>query len=125
MQIHRSHPVSRFLASIPGIGPITATAFAATIPGPSMFRSGREFAAWLGLTPRQNSSGGTCRLGGITNKDIAIFDIPWYSEREQWSDIPKRAPPWLDHGLTDSLSAGVPWLSRLRLPTSLLASPGQ
>lgn len=68
VQIHRNHPVCRLLASIPGIGPITATAFAATIPDPSTFRSGREFAAWLGLTPRQNSSGGTCRLGGITKQ---------------------------------------------------------
>ena len=66
--IHQSHPVCRVLSSIPGVGPITATAFAATIPDPSMFRSGREFAAWLGLTPRQNSTGGKTRLGGITKQ---------------------------------------------------------
>jgi len=66
--IHQSHPVCRLLSSIPGIGPITATAFAATIPDPSVFRSGREFAAWLGLTPRQNSSGGKSCLGGITKQ---------------------------------------------------------
>jgi transposase len=66
--IYQSHPVCRLLSTIPGIGPITATAFVATIPHPSMFRSGREFAAWLGLTPRQNSSGGKSRLGGITKQ---------------------------------------------------------
>ena len=55
--------IRRLLATIPGIGPITATAFAATIPDPSAFRSGREFAAWLRLTPRQNSSGSKSRLG--------------------------------------------------------------
>lgn len=67
-EIHQTHPVCRLLATIPGIGPITATALAATVPDPSAFRSGREFAAWLGLTPRQNSSGGKARLGGITKQ---------------------------------------------------------
>lgn len=65
---HKTNAICRLLATIPGIGPITATAFAATIPDPSAFRSGREFAAWLGLTPRQNSSGGKSRLGGITKQ---------------------------------------------------------
>lgn len=67
-QIQRAHPVARLLASIPGVGPITATALAATVPDPTMFRSGREFAAWLGLTPRQNSTGGKDRLGRITKQ---------------------------------------------------------
>jgi transposase len=56
------------LASIPGIGPINATAVAATVAEPSMFRSGREFAAWLGLVPRQNSTGGKARLSGISKR---------------------------------------------------------
>jgi transposase len=63
---HRTSEVSRRLATIPGIGPITATALAATIADPSMFRSGREFAAFLGLVPRQSSSGGKERLGRIS-----------------------------------------------------------
>jgi transposase len=67
-QIQRAHPVARLLASIPGVGPITATALAATVADPTMFRSGREFAAWLGLTPRQNSTGGKDRLGRITKQ---------------------------------------------------------
>jgi transposase len=67
-QIQRAHPIARLLASIPGVGPITATALAATVPDPTMFRSGREFAAWLGLTPRQNSTGGKDRLGRITKQ---------------------------------------------------------
>ncbi|SFQ14759.1 transposase [Tranquillimonas alkanivorans] len=65
---HKTDAIFRLLATIPGIGPITATAFTATIPDPSAFRLGREFAAWLGLSPRQNSSGGKHRLGGITKK---------------------------------------------------------
>lgn len=65
---HRANPVSRLIATIPGIGPITATAIAATVPDATAFRSGRDFAAWLGLTPRQNSSGGKDRLGSITKR---------------------------------------------------------
>src|SRR5262249_57573645 len=66
MAWHKSTPVSQRLASVPGIGPIIATALAATVVEPSGFRSGREFAAWLGLVPRQNSTGGKHRLGGIS-----------------------------------------------------------
>ena len=68
MAWHRSNPVSRRLATIPSIGPIIATAIAATVADPSVFRSGREFAAWLGLVPRQNSTGGKARLGGISKR---------------------------------------------------------
>ncbi|CAM5279298.1 IS110 family transposase ISCc4 [Afipia felis] len=63
---HRTSEASRRLATIPGVGVITATALAATITDPSYFRSGRALAAWLGLTPRSNSSGGKHRLGRIS-----------------------------------------------------------
>lgn len=63
---HRNHSVSQRLASIPGVGPITATAIAATITEPSMFASAREFSAYLGLTPRQHSTGGRTQLGRIS-----------------------------------------------------------
>lgn len=63
---HRANPVSRRLESIPGVGVITATALAATVLDAKTFRSGRQVAAWLGLVPRQNSSGGKDRLGGIS-----------------------------------------------------------
>jgi len=63
---HRREEASRRLASIPGIGPIIASAIAASVPDASVFTSGRQFAAWLGLVPRQNSTGGKERLGGIT-----------------------------------------------------------
>jgi hypothetical protein len=52
--------------SIPGVGPLLASAIVATVPDPAIFRSGRNLAAWIGLVPRQNSSGGKERLGGIT-----------------------------------------------------------
>ncbi|WP_245454020.1 IS110 family transposase [Bradyrhizobium sp. AC87j1] len=67
-QIQRVNPMAKSLSSIPGIGPITATALAATVPDATMFRSGREFASWLGLTPKQNSTGGKDRLGRITKQ---------------------------------------------------------
>ena len=65
---HRTDETSRRLATIPGIGPITATALAAAVPDASLFRSGRQFAAWLGLTPRPSSSGGKERLGSISKQ---------------------------------------------------------
>ena len=58
--------LARRLATIPSIGPITASAIVATVRDPSAFASGREFAAFIGLTPRQNSTGGKERLGSIT-----------------------------------------------------------
>lgn len=65
---HRSNEQSRRLETIPGVGPITASAIAATVTDASLFRSGRELAAWIGLVPRQNSSGGKERLGHISKK---------------------------------------------------------
>jgi transposase len=65
---HRSSEASRRLETIPGIGVIGATAIAATVTDPTTFKSGREFAAWIGLVPRQNSSGGKERLGSISKQ---------------------------------------------------------
>jgi transposase len=56
------------LATIPGVGIMAASAIAATVCDPNLFRSGREFAAWLGMTPRQNSSGGKERLGRTSKR---------------------------------------------------------
>ena len=65
---HRASEVSQRLETIPGIGPITASALASSITDPSVFRSGREMAAWIGLVPRQNSTGGKERLGRISKQ---------------------------------------------------------
>jgi len=62
----RESAVARRLMTIPGIGPLIATAIATLAPPPDMFRKGRDFAAWLGLTPRQHSTGGKQRLGATT-----------------------------------------------------------
>jgi transposase len=63
---HRQNAASQRLETIPGVGLITATALAASVPDPVAFKSGRQFAAYLGLVPRQNSSGGKDRLGHIS-----------------------------------------------------------
>lgn len=65
---HRASEASQRLETIPGIGVIGATAIAATITDPSAFKSGRELAAWIGLVPRQNSTGGKQKLGGISKQ---------------------------------------------------------
>jgi transposase len=62
---HRAREASRRLATIPGIGPITASAISASVPDTLLFRSGRQFAAWLGLTRKAHSSGGIERQVGI------------------------------------------------------------
>ncbi len=63
---HRSSELARRIATVPGVGLIGATALAASVTDPTQFRSGRQFAAWLGLTPLQHSSGGKERLGRIS-----------------------------------------------------------
>lgn len=65
---HRASDVSRRLETIPGIGVIGATAIAATVSEPGAFKSGREFAAWIGLVPRQHSTGGKQMLGSISKQ---------------------------------------------------------
>jgi transposase len=63
---HRASELSRRLDDIPGVGPLIATALVASIPDPQAFRSGRDMSAWIGLVPRQNSTGGKERLGHIS-----------------------------------------------------------
>src|SRR2546425_10250101 len=73
MAWHKTNAVSQRLASIPGIGPIIATAIATTVADPGVFRSGREFAAWRGLVTRQNSAGGENPLGAATKNGDRYF----------------------------------------------------
>ena len=64
----RSTDVGRRLMEVPGVGPVLASAMVATVADPATFKSGRNLAAWIGLVPRQHSSGGKERLGGITKQ---------------------------------------------------------
>jgi transposase len=64
----RASDIGRRLMEVPGVGPVLASALVASVPDPSSFKSGRNLAAWIGLVPRQNSSGGKERLGSITKQ---------------------------------------------------------
>src|SRR5262249_42071042 len=68
MAWHRSNPTSKRLDQVPGIGPALATALVASVPDAKVFRSGRDFSAWIGLVPKQYSSGGKERLGSISKQ---------------------------------------------------------
>ena len=65
---HRASEESQRVATVPGIGTLGASAITATVTDPSAFRSGRDFAAWIGLVPRQDSTGGKQKLGPISKQ---------------------------------------------------------
>ena len=96
---HRSSDIARRLATIPGVGTICATAFAASVTDPHQFRSGRQFAAWLGLTPLQHSSGGKERLGRISKmgdkylRRLLVVGMTSLVRRAKYK--PEAVDPWL------------------------------
>jgi transposase len=65
---HRSSEMSRRLEECPGVGPVLATALVATVTDPKAFRSARNLSAWIGIVPKQHSSGGKNRLGNISKR---------------------------------------------------------
>jgi transposase len=65
---HRSNEASKRLDDMPGVGPVLATALVASVADPKAFRSGRDFSAWIGLVPKQHSSGGKDKLGSISKQ---------------------------------------------------------
>jgi hypothetical protein len=68
MARHRSNAASKRLDEIPGVGSALATALVASVADPKAFRSGRDFSAWIGLVPKQHSSGGRDKLGNISKR---------------------------------------------------------
>ncbi|TWS92597.1 IS110 family transposase [Reyranella sp. CPCC 100927] len=90
---------ARMLQSAPGVGPLSAHAMLATLPDPTLFKTGRDFAAWLGLTPRLNGTGGKTRTGSITKQGnpplrrlLVLGATAWL---RQASAHPEKASPWL------------------------------
>jgi transposase len=73
LALTRTNPVCRSLLEVPGIGPVIATAFAATVPDATAFRSGRHLAAWLGLVPKQHATGGKERRLGLSKRGDAYL----------------------------------------------------
>ncbi len=122
---HRANAASQRLATIPGIGPITATAIVATITSAAQFRSAREFSAWIGLVPRQHSSGGKERLGGISKRgDAYLRRLLIHGARTALRWRRARAIDWLQLGPRRCSSAGRPTSPPWRSPTRRHASPG-
>lgn len=77
MGLHRADECSKRLAEIPGVGPIGASLLMMRAPDPTMFKSGRDFAAWIGLTPRDHSTAGKVRLGVITRAGDEMLRSWW------------------------------------------------
>ena len=98
MAWHRSSEASQRLDAIPGVGPMLATALVASIADPKAFRSGRNFSAWLGLVPKQHSSGGKDRLGSISKqgdrylRSLFMAGAPWRSSAMPRSMAPSTGP---------------------------------
>jgi transposase len=120
----RSDATARRLATIPGIGPITASLIAATVVDISLFKTARQFAAWLGLVPRQHSTAGKTRLGRITkagNKEIRKLLVlgatsmlgraeGWHSALGAWlRDILQRRPARLATVALANKMARIAW----------------
>lgn len=100
MAWHRSNECSQRLAKIPGVGPIGASLLMMKTPDPTLFKSGRDFAAWIGLTPRDHSTAGRTRLGGITRagdeflRSVLVVGATALL-RHVRSGRGKNVPPWL------------------------------
>lgn len=96
---HRADELSRRLATVPGIGPITATALVATVGEARNFRSGRHLAAWLGLTPKEQASGLKRRQGGISKRGDAylrrLLILGAQSRMQRHKATSPGADPWL------------------------------
>jgi len=99
--VHRADDASRRLAEIPGIGPLTASALLASIGQGSAFRNGRQLAAWIGLVPRQHSTGGKATLLGISKRgDAYLRTLFIHGARtliRHWEHKTGRENSWLTH----------------------------
>jgi transposase len=95
----RASDVARRLQTIAGVGPTTAAALVATVGAPQEFRNGRQFAAWLGLTPKQHSTGGKTRLGRITKRGDAYLRTLLILGAKSALQAALRKPPELRHRL--------------------------
>ena len=93
MAWHRSNEASRRLDEIPGVGPALATALVASVADPKAFRSGRNFSAWIGLVPKQHSSGGKDKLGSISKQGRSLSARPVHGRRAGRHPLCQRSCP--------------------------------
>lgn len=94
---HRENETSQRLAKVPGVGPLTASAYLATLGEAQSFKSGRQAAAWLGIVPRQNSSGGKQQLLGISKRgDVYLRKLLIHGARAVLRQLkPEHSDSWL------------------------------
>jgi len=95
----RGSEVAKRLQTIVGVGPTTAAALVATVSAPQEFSNGRQFSAWLGLTPKQHSTGGKTRLGRITKRGDAYVRTLLILGAKSALQAALRKPPELRHQL--------------------------
>jgi transposase len=122
---HREDERSQRLQAIPGIGPLTASALVASIGDAKLFHNGRQFAAWLGLVPRQNSSGGKTTLLGISKRgDTYLRTLLIHGARSVLFSL-KRHLTKLKNGWGASWPAEIPILLRLLWLIKMLEPSGR
>ena len=122
---HRSSEISRRLDVIPGVGPALATALVASIADPKAFRSGRDFSAWIGLVPKQNSSGGKDRLGSISKRGDRYLRSLFRPVRSPSSAMPRSMAPDIDLGSQHCWRGDPRWSQPSRSPTRSQGWRGQ
>ena len=114
----RQDETARRLQTIPGVGPITASLIAATVVDISLFKSARDFAAWLGLVPRQHSTGGKTALVGSPKRATGRSAGCWSSAPRRWFTEPRSGIAPSGHGPERSWSVVLSdwsrslWLTR-------------
>ena len=123
MAWHRASPVSRRLAGVPGIGPLDRHRDRGHAADPAVFRSGREFAAWLGLVPRQNSTGGKTRLGRTSRQGNAYIRRLLVIGAQPACSAPRRPRPIPGSRRCSPSAHGWSWPSPW--PTRWRGSPGR
>ena len=121
---HCSDQTSKRLNCIPGVSPLLATALVASVADPKAFRSGRNFSAWIGLVPKQHSSGGRPRLGSISKKGTAICAACSWPALSPSSAMPNSTAPSIGHGSQRCWHDGRPKSLPSRWPTSSREWPG-
>src|SRR5205823_10934421 len=125
VRMAREDEAVRRLTTIPGIGTINATALAAAVGNARAFRRGRDMAAWLGLTPRQVTTGGKPPCSASASAVIAIFERISFMAREPCCLISSSGRRLLAGGPAGCWREHTKMLSLLRWPTSWRASPGR
>lgn len=136
--LHKTNPVSQALAAIPGVGPLGAITLALTV-GPGNFASARHFAAWLGLTPKEHSTGGKQRLGKISKAgnerlrqllfvgamSVIRFAKPGSKSASAWLlQLLARKPRKLAAVALANKTARIIWATLAKVPADRLRSVG-